>query len=489
MAEQEQTTTTERPSSGDTGRRFLAPWNMDSAQAYYAYALLRTPPSSKKVAYWVTGIFILLFSMLFLPWQQNIQGQGEVTALSPDQRPQLVPSALDGQLVEWYVQEGQYVEQGDSLARIIEIKDKYFDPELLVRLQDQIDAKQGAISATRQKTVALRMQYQALEEARKFKLSQARNKVEQNRYKVRSDSVNLVAAQTNLRIAQQQYDRMLSLFQQDLKSKTDLEKREMKLQQAQAKQIEAINKLAASRQELTNSIIDLNGISADYSDKLAKSLSERSSAEAYLQDAQSKLAKMRNEYSNMAIRRSFHVIRAPQSGYVVQAIKTGVGENVKAGDPIVTIMPDKPQLAVALYVRDTDVPLLSPGRKVRLQFDGWPTLQVTGWPSVSVGTFGGEIAVVDYVNTQQDYYRVLVRPDPNEEPWPDQLRIGSGVYGWAMLDEVPLWFELWRQLNGFPPSLQQQPGTRADGSEVESAAGGKKGDKKPGGKMPKGSAK
>ena len=51
---------------------------------------------------------------------------------------------------------------------------------------------------------------------------------------------------------------------------------------------------------------------------------------------------------------------------------------------------------------------------------------------------------------------MLVTPDTADEPWPPQVRLGSGVHGWAMLDTVPLWFELWRQLNGFPPSIRQE---------------------------------
>ena len=111
--------------------------------------------------------------------------------------------------------------------------------------------------------------------------------------------------------------------------------------------------------------------------------------------------------------------------------------------------------SAALYVSGTDVPLLAPGRKVRLQFDGWPALQFSGWPSVAVGTFGGEIAVVDQVAGADGRYRVLVRPDPSDEPWPAQLRQGSGVLGWAMLDQVRLGYELWRRINGFPPALRQ----------------------------------
>jgi adhesin transport system membrane fusion protein len=31
------------------------------------------------------------------------------------------------------------------------------------------------------------------------------------------------------------------------------------------------------------------------------------------------------------------------------------------------------------------------------------------------------------------------------------LRVGSGAEGIALLNNVPLWYEVWRQLNGFPP--------------------------------------
>jgi hypothetical protein len=94
---------------------------------------------------------------------------------------------------------------------------------------------------------------------------------------------------------------------------------------------------------------------------------------------------------------------------------------------------------------------------VRIEFDGFPALQVTGWPSVSVGSFGGTVKVVDFVNTHPGEFRILVVPDPQDEPWPVQLRNGSGTKGWVMLDSVPLWYEWWRQLNGFPASLYKEP--------------------------------
>ena len=122
-----------------------------------------------------------------------------------------------------------------------------------------------------------------------------------------------------------------------------------------------------------------------------------------------------------------------------------------------TIMPQSTDIAVEMHVKAMDVPLISKGRRVRIEFDGFPALQFSGWPSISVGTFGGTVEVIDYVNTKPGEFRILVVPDKTDTPWPKQLRMGSGIKGWVMLDDVRVWFELWRQLNGFPPSLYQEP--------------------------------
>ncbi|TAG95889.1 MAG: HlyD family efflux transporter periplasmic adaptor subunit, partial [Bacteroidetes bacterium] len=214
------------------------------------------------------------------------------------------------------------------------------------------------------------------------------------------------------------------------------------------------NKVAVAQNELINARIELNSVEAEYQDKIAKSNSDMSSTQGDLADSKGELSKLRNKYANMVIRNNQYYILAPQDGFVVKAMKSGLGETVKDTDPICTVMPSRPQLAVELYVRAMDLPLLSIGRHVRMEFDGFPALQVTGWPRVAVGTFGGTVAVIDKTDSENGKFRILVIAT-KEEPWPEQLTIGSGVYGWAMLDTVPVWYETWRQLNGFPPSLYE----------------------------------
>ena len=120
-----------------------------------------------------------------------------------------------------------------------------------------------------------------------------------------------------------------------------------------------------------------------------------------------------------------------------------------------SIIPSNYELAVEVYVRPVDMPLLRKGQDVRIQFDGWPAVVFSGWPENSYGTFAGQIFAIDNFISDNDKYRILVAPDKNAEPWPSQIRVGGGANALILLDEVRLYYEIWRQLNGFPPDFYQ----------------------------------
>lgn len=402
-------------------------------------------------------LLIIFIIVLFLPWRQNVTGEGTITALTPQDRPQTIQNAIAGRIEHWAIQEGQLVKQGDTLLVISEIKDDYFDPNLPVRLQEQLGAKNGSLEATDSKISALNSQIAALQSGLGIKLASARNKVKQSRFKVISDSTDLIAAQRNYKIALDRLERYEKGHRDGLFSLTDLETRRLKVQEDNAKVIAQENKLNVSRQELVNAQLDLGTIQADYQEKVSKAMSDRASAVSYRAEAEGEISKIRNKISSVDVRRKMYVIRAPQAGYVVRALKEGIGETIKEGESIATLQPANPSVAVELYMRPMDIPLITPGRVVRLEFDGWPAVQFSGWPAVAVGTFGGEVAVVDAINSSNGKYRILVKPNTDDHPWPKQLRLGSNVYGWVMLDDVPIWYEIWRQLNGFPASLKQEP--------------------------------
>lgn len=420
-----------------------------------ALRLVQTPRLSRVLAYWIGGILLVLVLALFLPWTQNISSQGNLTALSPADRPQTVEATIAGRIEHWHIQEGQFVEKGDTIVSLSEVKEKYLDPNLLARIGEQVDAKQGAAGATAQKVQSMREQITALREGLVLSLQKGRNKVAQNRLKLQSDSMDLVAQRTELAIARSQLERQEHLYQQGLKSLTELEARRLKLQEAQAKLLSLENKLAAARAELQNSRTELRSLQADYADKIAKAEAELNASQAYLHGTEAEVAKLQSEYSSTQVRNQYYRILAPQDGYVVRTLKAGLGETIKEGEAVATIMPDAPRLAAELYVAAIDLPLLRQGDEVRLQFEGWPTVVFSGWPGASYGTFAGKVAVIDNAGTNGKY-RLLVVPDGEEEPWPEALRVGSGVQGWAMLNTVPVWYELWRQLNGFPADYTGQ---------------------------------
>ncbi len=423
----------------------------------YSLHLVQTPKSARILTYWIVGILIFILFCMFLPWQQNVRGGGRITAFAPQDRPQDVVAVIAGQIKEWKIQEGQFVAQGDTILVLEEVKTEYFDPELTKRLEEQVIAKSESIQATQRNIIAIENQIVAFRQAQMASLEKAKAKIDQNRNKVAIDSIELYNAKVQLELEEQQYKNAVEMVKTGVIAQNNFLKREATYQEKLNKFLSAKNKLLASKDELYQSIADYNNIYADYIGKIQKAEAEKSYYQSYLANTKAELAEKQNKLASINIRNQRYFILAPQSGYIVKALRAGIGEQVKEGEAVVTIQPAQPQKAVELYVKAMDLPLITKGTKVRLEFDGFPALQFSGWPAVSIGTFGGEVAVIDYVNTKDNKYRILVIPDKNDRPWPNQLRIGTGVYGWFMLRDVPIWYEIWRQLNGFPPSLEEEP--------------------------------
>jgi multidrug resistance efflux pump len=399
------------------------------------------------------GMSIFFFLMLFVPWTQNIQSPGKVTTLYPSQRPQNIQSTIAGRIDKWYVREGDYVKKGDTIAFLTEIKNEYFDPALIDRTREQINAKASSVGSYQQKIKAIDRQINALQQNRILKLEQFKNKIEQTRLKMVGDSMFFAASKVNFEVAQAQFARQQNLYDQGLKSLTELETRKLKLQETQAKLIEAESKYLSAQNEYINAKISFNNIENEFGDKLAKSASDKYAALSDQFDAEEKLAVLENKLSNILIRSTFNYITAPQSGRIATIYIKGLGETVKEQQDIVVIVPDEQLLAVELYIEPIDLPLLDVGTEVRVQFDGWPAIYFSGWPGVSYGTFGAKVVAIDNVISDNNRYRVMVAESELFEKWPKQLRVGAGARGIALLNRVPIWYEIWRQLNGFPPDF------------------------------------
>jgi multidrug resistance efflux pump len=409
--------------------------------------------ASRKLVILLSVIFFIAFIILFFPWTQNIRARGKLTALRPENREQNIHSMISGRIENWYVREGEYVDKGDTIVFLSEMKSQYLDPKLIERSENQARVKNESITAYNNKATALGNQISALQRNSILKLDQAKNYFMQAELKVQSDSIDYQTSLINLDIAQKQFDRQETLYKQGLKSLTDLEKRREKLQEKVNKKISIQNKWLSSQNKLINAQINLSTVENEFKEKIAKAQSDRMSALSSALGAEGDFNKLSIQQSNYQRRSSFYHITAPQDGFVTKALITGIGETVKDGQAVFSFIPAQYDMAVELYVRPLDLPLIHEGNKVRLQFDGWPALVFSGWPGLSFGTFSGEIIAFDKATGPNGNFRLLVVPDKDDVEWPSLLRLGSGAYGIALLKNVPVWYELWRQLNGFPPDF------------------------------------
>jgi len=410
---------------------------------------------NSNVKYWFFGIIGFLLIILFLPWTQNIKAKGVITTLYQDQRPQDIHSPIPGRIVKWWVKEGDYVKKGDTLLQISEIKEDYLDPKLVGRTQEQLQAKKGSISFYEGKIAATGSQIEALKQARDLKLEQLNNKLIQLDNKLIAEAAEITATNNEFKLAKDQYERQQLMFDKGLVSQTQLQQRNIAFQNALAKKVIAENKLAQTQQEVLNTKIERNSIEQEYTEKISKAEGDRYQTLSQVASGQSEVAKLENQLSNYIIRNGMYIILAPQDGQIVQANKGGIGEVLKEGERITIIVPQVKNYAVEMFVRPVDLPLVSVGQPVRFMFDGFPAIVFSGWPNASYGTFGAKIIAYENTISPNGLFRILVVEDKAEKPWPPQLKIGSGAQGIVLLKDVPIWYELWRNINGFPPDFYQ----------------------------------
>ncbi|MFZ9741988.1 MAG: HlyD family secretion protein [Chitinophagaceae bacterium] len=409
---------------------------------------------------WFWGFFIFLIIFLFLPWTQNISTSGTVTTLYQDQRPQELNSVIPGRITKWWVKEGDFVNKGDTILELADVKDDYLDTNLVKRTEAQLEAKEQKIIFYNEKINAIVNQIDAIENGRDLKLKSLENKLEQFKRKLVSDSAEVVAAEMENNIANQQLIRGKQMFAQGVIPLTELEKRTAQHNKTMAVFTEKQQKYLNTKQDLIITKLEMNSVQQDAADKIFKSKSEIAISKSEIATTDGDVAKNQNQLSNYITRGKQRWLIAPQSGQIIKAKKSGINEIVKEGEMIVEIVPNKVNYAVELFVEPMDLILINIGQPVRLIFDGFPAIVFSGWPRNSYGTFVGRVVAIESNRNENGKFRILAVPDVNEKPWPLELKLCAGVKGFALLKNVQIWYELWRQINGFPPDYYKPVNTK-----------------------------
>ncbi|MCY3001679.1 MAG: HlyD family efflux transporter periplasmic adaptor subunit [Planctomycetota bacterium] len=416
-----------------------------------ALRAVRSPRGMRKLGWALVVLFLTLpFVLWGLPWRQNLGGTGRVTAFEPLDRTQILPAPVSGRLAKLHVQEGERVAKGQLLA---ELEDQ--DPDFAFRLDQQVLFAQSKVDAARSAVSQYDQQLSFLEDARETAVSSAEADLRNAIQKVRAAEQDLVGVEAESEQKRTDRERKWTLFTKGVASELDFQKADAEAQAAVAKVESAKAKVNQARAEEEAKMATVDKIAAEQRAKIESTRASREEAVQKLQTAEKELLESRTKVE----RQKTQTVVAPRDGYVLRVHAANSADLLSQGDPLIELIPDTERLAAELWVRGNDAPLIAPGRKVRLQFEGWPAVQFAGWPSVAVGTFGGVVSFVDAQGAPDGRFRMLITPDPDDLPWPDRryLRQGARATGWVLLDDVSVGYEIWRQLNAFPPSISRAP--------------------------------
>ena len=407
------------------------------------------------VAKWFLFTFLAFVFIMFLPWTQNIKTQGNVNTLFQEQRPQKLNSPIPGRIIKWYVKNGDVVKKGDTILQISEIKDDYLDPFLVERTQEQVQAKKGVREYYNAKISTTENQIAAITAAKDLKLNQIKIKIAQLQNKLKAEQAELTAVNNELKIAQDQLNRQNKMYEEGLVSLTQLQQRNVSYQNALAKKTSAENKLAQTQQEITAQNIEQNAVIQEYTEKLSKTEGDRFQSMGQVAGSTGDIAKLENQVATYKVRKGLYYILATQDGQITQLTKAGIGEIVKDAETIGIIVPKKIDYIAEIYVKPVDLPLIRENQKVMLTFDGFPAIVFSGWPNSSYGTFSGKIIAIENSISENGLFKAIVAEDKTQKRWPPNMKIGTGASGIAILNDVPIWYEIWRNINGFPPDYYQ----------------------------------
>ena len=432
----------------------------ESLPSYLAIHAVHAPRATRILA----GILVVLMivgalALTITPWQQNVTGSGRVMAFSPEERQQNIEAPVDGRIARWHVVEGSSVKKGDP---IVDLTDN--DPAIIERLTQERDQMLGTEVAAVRRVKTIEDRIRALELSQKTGVSAAKARVQMSIDRIGAAQQSLEAAKAALTTAKIQQERQSNLAKKGLTSTRNVELAELDFAQKVADVERATNSLNAAKSEKLSLDSELLRTDADAGSRIDEAWGAHASGESDIAKARAEVTKVEVRLARQNTQR----VMAPVDGKIFRVVARQNGELLKAGAQIAILVPNTTNDVVELWMDGNDVPLISEGRPVRLQFEGWPALQFAGWPSIAVGTFGGLVQLVDSTDNGAGKFRVLIKPDPNDEPWPTKtyLRQGVRANGWILLNQVPLGFELWRQFNGFPPVISMvEPGTAKDAAK------------------------
>lgn len=407
----------------------------------------------------ITLVLLFLVILIFVPWTQTVTVTGQMSAYTPYERPQDIEAQITGRISKWHVLEGDQVKEGDLILELEDNDPNFMSPHLLAFLDQRKKALEKAQHAALTRIDQLDKRIVEMRNLVKAAVPSAEARVVESGDKVREAYQKVEAAKIAATTAALNVERHKQLSKRGLVSQRELE---LTIQADTASQAElegARANLHAAEEAMKSLGFGRDQVSAEMLQRLLDAEAGRDASVAEAAKVGDQLADVSLRLSNAEQRRLAGKILAPIDGTVVKMAKTGVGETVRQGDTLIRLSPTSTDKAIEMTADGLDAPLLNVGRKVKILFYGIPAIPLPAWPELMAGTYSGVIKVIDQVDDGKGNYRFWVVPDQDDRVWPEQshVRQGTKVMGWVILNRVPLWYELWRRFNLFPPDYQERP--------------------------------
>jgi multidrug efflux pump subunit AcrA (membrane-fusion protein) len=419
--------------------------------------LVNVPRRLHRWAWFAFTIFIIFSAfLLFVPWTQTVTVQGKLSAYSAVERPQEVHAHINGSLKRWFVHEGDFVKKGDLLLQLGDVNPKFMAPDLLKRLDESREALKQKRQAALEHVGILDKRIEEMTSLAETAMSTAVARVSEAKNKALSTEQKKASAKIAKETALLNLERSKILEAEGLISKRELELAIQTATQTDANLKGAEAELSETQEARAALGHKRNKIDAELVQKLLDLKSKRAAVIGKAAKVSKELADLALTRSNALQRKIASKIIAPVDGTVVRLTTIGLGEIVHPADLLFTIVPKVSSPAIEMWANAIDAPLLKPGRPVRILFQGVPAIPLAAWPELMAGTYDGRVQVVDQSASANGQFRFWVAPETDRKKWPPQLHVrqGTQVMGWVILNRVPLWYEMWRRFNLFPPDYK-----------------------------------
>lgn len=390
-------------------------------------------------------LLIFLFIILFLPWRQTVTGEGELIALDPSERVQHISSPIDGFIERYHVKEDEYVKAGVKLFDMTDLDKAY-----KTRVQNIKKDYEEQYGNTKNEWDILQQKKESLIEQKKIEIDLYDKRYTQSLEQLKSLELKYEARKKSYEVNLIQYKRMKTLYSQKIESKRNYESAEKSY---------IASKAEMEKTEIEIDVQKRNLLIVQQEKKrfLEQMKSQIYTVENAILSAQTKLNALKREYERHLTeiaRYATSSVISEKNGHVLRILKNDKNTYIRKGEQVLLFSPDITSRSILMRVSDFNMPLIKESLRVRIRFHGWPVLHIPGWPAIKFGTFGGIIKKVDPILHEPGFYYAYVVEDPNE-PWPSgkELKAGTKSTLWVALSNVPIWYELWRLMNAFPPKM------------------------------------